>query len=74
MKAYQGADIMQLKKAVRVKMHTETTVIESSVRVSKANGQIQRAIRTWQFQCCTRRLQLEDLIECNVPNGTPVIC
>ena len=33
MKAYQGADIMQLKKAVSVNMHTETTVIESSVRV-----------------------------------------
>ena len=46
LKSDQGADIMQLKKAVSVKRHAETTMVESPVRVSKANGQIERAIRT----------------------------
>ena len=48
LKSDQGADIMLLKKAVSIKRSAETTMVESPVRVSKANGQIERAMRTWQ--------------------------
>ena len=73
MKSDQVADIMQLKKDVSIKRQAETTMIESPVRVSKANGQIERAIRTWQSQFRTLRVQLEDRIGCKVPKGTPVM-
>ena len=73
LKSDQGADIMQLKKAVSVKRHAETTMVESPVRVSKANGQIEQAIRTWQCRFCTLRLQLEEIIGCKVPKGTPLM-
>ena len=62
LKSDQGADIMLLKKAVSIKRNAETTMVESPVRVSKSNGQIERAIRTWQSQFRTLRLQLEDRI------------
>ena len=48
-------------------------MVESPVRVSKANGQIERAIRTWQSQFRTLRLQLEDRIGCKIPKGTPMM-
>ena len=73
LKSDQGADIMQLKKAVSVKRQAETALVESPVRVSKANGQIERAIKTWQSQFRTLRLQLEDRIGCKVKKGTPLL-
>ena len=73
LKSDQGADIMLLKKAVSVKRQAETTMVESPVRVSKSNGQVERAIRTWQSQFRTFRLQLEDRIGCKVPKGTPLM-
>ena len=48
LKSDQGADIMLLKKALNINREAETTMVESPVRVSKSNGQIERAIRTWQ--------------------------
>ena len=73
MKSDQGADIIQLKKAVSVKRHAETTMVESPVRVSKANGQIERAIRTWQGQFRTLRGQLEDRLGCKILKGSPIM-
>ena len=67
-KSDQGADVMQLKKAVSIKRQAETTMIETPVRVSKAN-----AIRTWQSHFRTLRVQLEDRVGCKSPKGTPVM-
>ena len=73
MKSDQGADIVLLKKAVSIKRQAETTMVESPVRASKANGQIERAIKTWQGQFRTLRLQLEDRIGCKLSKGSPLM-
>ena len=73
LKSDQGADIMLLKKAVSVKRQAETTMVESPVRVSKANGQIERAIRTWQSQFRTLRSQFEDRVDTKLRKGTPMM-
>ena len=43
------------------------------MRVSKVNGKIERAIRTFQLQFRTLRCQLEDGIHCKVPKGSPMM-
>ena len=43
------------------------------MRVSKANGQVERAIRTGQAQFRTIRVQLEDRLKCKVPKGSPLM-
>ena len=48
-------------------------MIESPVRVSKANGQIERAIRTWQGQFRSLRVQLEDRLDCKIMKGSPIM-
>ena len=73
MKSDQEESIKHLKKAVSVKRTSETAMIESPVRVSKANGQIERAIRTWQAQFRTLRLQLEHRIGEKISKGTPIM-
>ena len=50
LKSDQEESIVQLKRGVSIKRESETTMVESPVRVSKANGQIERAIRAWQAQ------------------------
>ena len=71
LKSDQEESINALKKAVSIKRKSATAMIESPVRVSKANGKIERAIRTFQSQCRTLRGQLEDRIHCKVPKGSP---
>ena len=73
MKSDQENSIKVLKKAVSIKRHSETAMIESPVRVSKSNGQIERAVRTWQSQFRTLRVQLEDRIGCKLPKGSPMM-
>ena len=73
MKSDQERSIKALKKAVSIKRHSETAMIESPVRVSKSNGQIERAVRTWQSQFRTLRVQLEDRIGCKLPKGSPMM-
>jgi len=50
LKSDQEPAMLSLKKAVAVARQAETCQIESPVRESKANGAIERAIRTWQGQ------------------------
>ena len=72
LKSDQGADIMQLKKAVSIKRESETAMVESPVRVSKANGHVERAIRTWQRQFRTLRVQLEGRLKTKLLKGSPL--
>ena len=44
----QEESIKALKKAASIKRKSATAMIESPVRVSNANGNIERAIRTFQ--------------------------
>ena len=62
-----------MTKAVSIQRHSATAMIESPVRVSKSNGQIERAVRTWQSQFRTLRVQLEDRIGCKLPKGSPMM-
>ena len=72
-KSDQEESIKSLKKAVSIKRHAETSMIESPVRVSKSNGKIERAIRTFQAQFRTLRLQLEDRIKAKLTKGSPLM-
>lgn len=73
LKSDQEESIKALKKAVSIKRHSETTMIESPVRVSKANGRIERAVRTFQAQFRTLRLYLQDKIGAKIQEGTPIM-
>ena len=64
LKSDQEESIKALKKAVSIKRTSTTAMIETPVRVSKAHGKIERAIRTFQSQFRTLRCQLEDRIHC----------
>ena len=69
-KSDQEESIKALKKAVSIKRASSTAMIESPVRVSKSNGQIERAVRTFQSQFRTLRLQLEHRLKIKVPKGS----
>ena len=72
-KSDQEESIKALKKAVSIKRQSGTAMIESPVRVSKSNGKIERAIRTFQSQFRTLRLQLEDRLKSKLPKGSPLM-
>ena len=73
LKSDQEESIKALKKVVvSIKRNSATAMIESPVRVSKANN-IERAIRTFQLQLRTLRCQLEERIHCKVPKGSPMM-
>ena len=50
LKSDQEPAMLTLKQAIAVRRKAETPLIESPVRESKANGRIERAIRSWQAQ------------------------
>ena len=50
LKSDQDPAMLSLKRTVAVTRRAETCPIESPVRESKANGAMERAIRTWQGQ------------------------
>ena len=54
-KSDQEPSIVSLKKALAVKRGAETCLLESPLRVSKANGKVERAIRRWRDQFRTLR-------------------
>ena len=58
-KSDQEPSILSVKNAVAVKRGCETALIESPVRESKSNGQVERAIRTWRDQYRTMRHYFE---------------
>ena len=58
LKSDQKESIIAPKKAVAIKRQAETVPIESPVRDSRANGAIERTIRTWAAQVSTLRHHL----------------
>ena len=73
MKSDQGESFKASKKAVGIKRKSATATIEYPVRLSKANGNIERATRIFQSQFRSLRCQLEDQIHCKVPKGSPMM-
>ena len=69
MKSDQEPAILGLKKAVAAARMGETFLIDSPVRESKANGAVERAVRSWQGQvrtikhyferCTSKKLDIE---------------
>ena len=58
-KSDQEPAIVALKRAVALRRHAATCLIESPVRESQSNGTIERVIRSWQGQFRTLKHQLE---------------
>ena len=73
LKSDQEESIMALKRAVAIVRQAPTVNIESPVRDSQANGNAERAVRTWAAQVRTIRHHLEFRMQCKVPIHSPVM-
>ena len=69
----QEESIIALKKAVAIKRQAETAPIESPVRDSRANGAIERTIRSWAAQVRSPRHHLEYRLGKKMSNGSPLM-
>ena len=67
LKSDQEESIVALKKAVAIKRQAQTVSIESPVRDSQANGNAERAVRTWAAQMRTMRHHLEHRLQHKIP-------
>ena len=72
LKSDNEASILALKNAIAVKREAETAMIESPVRESKSNGNVERAVRNWRDQYRTLRHHVEHRMKKTVPNGSPL--
>ena len=67
LKTDQGESIMSLERSIAVRRESRTAMIESKVRVSKSNPDVERAIRTWRGQFRKLKLHLEGKIDEHIP-------
>ena len=58
---------MALKKSVAIMRQAPTVSIETPVRDSQANGNAERAVRTWAAQMRTMRHHLEHRLQHKIP-------
>ena len=63
----QAESIIALKKVVAIKRQAPTLNIESPVRDSPANGNAERAVRTWAAQLRTMRHHMEFRMQHKIP-------
>ena len=63
-KSDQEPSMVALKKATAASRIGETAFIESPVRASKSNGQMENAIKIWQGQLRTISILLNRVLEC----------
>ena len=73
LKSDQEESIIALKKAVAIRRQSETVMIESPVRDSRANGSAERAVRTWAAQVRTLRHHLESRIKMKVAKDSALM-
>ena len=73
LKSDQEPAMLSLKQAIAIRRRAETPPIESSVRESKPNGRIERAIRKWQEQFRTIRHHLASRIGGKLENASAII-
>ncbi len=72
LKSDQDEAISALKKAVAIKRQAPTVSIESPARDSQANGNAERAVRTWAGQLRTMRHHMEIKDSAQDPDPFPI--
>ena len=73
LKSDNEPSIMAMKDAVALRRKGETSLIESTVRESKGNAHVERAIRTWRDQFRTLRHYTERRFGCKIPRDSPLM-
>ena len=73
LKSDQEESIIALKNAVAIKRQAPTVNIESPVRDSQANGNAERAVRTWAAQLRTMRHHMEFRMQHKIPTHSPLM-
>ena len=73
LKSDQEEAILALKRAIAAKRTAETAMIESPVRESKSNGQMERMIRAWRAQMRTVKDHLEARLKERLRRDNPLI-
>ena len=73
LKSDQEESIIALKKAVAIMRQAPTVNIESPVRDSQANGNAERAVRTWAAQLRTMRHHMEFRMQSKIPIHCPLM-
>ena len=68
-----GPELRELKKMVAAKRSSPFVPLEVPVRESKANGAVERAVRTWQGQFRTLNSHLESGIDFVLPREHPIL-
>ena len=63
---------MAIRDALTKKRRAPTVPLDVPVRESKSNGNMERAIRTWQSMFRTFKESLQEKIQCDVPINTTV--
>ena len=66
-KSDQEASVRSLREAIAQQRNAPTAIIESPVRESKSNGQVEKAIQRWQSQYRTMRLALQESLQKSIP-------
>ena len=68
----QEVSIKALKMTIATMREAETALIESPVRESKSNGNVERAVRNWRDQYRTMRHYVEHRMKTKIANGSPL--
>ena len=71
-KSDNAEELVSLRKRVAEVRRMETVPIVVPVRVSQANGAVERAVRTWQGQFRTLRSHLEDEVGVAISPDHPI--
>ena len=71
-KSGQEPAMLALKKAAAAARIGDTALISSPIRESKANGAVQRSIRTWQGQLRTLKCYFERCLGIKLPVDLPL--
>ena len=73
LKSDAAPELRELKNMVGGKRYSPAVPLEVPVRESKANGAVERAVRTWQGQLRTLKSHLESGIDFVLPREHPIL-
>ena len=71
-KCDQAPELKEIRKQVSMRRNSPTVPIDVPVRESKANGSVERAVKTWQGQFRTLKSHLEFSVDKKLPKDHPV--
>ena len=72
MKCGQAPELKELRRQVSLRRSAPTVPIDVPVRESKANGAVERAVKTWQGQFRTLKSHLEHSIGKQLDKKHPI--